>query len=127
MTQLTKPLLAPVLRERLLREYGNLVQAASGLDTSYDRLKKCLQRNRFSDTDLKMLFPEKSRWELGQLYTFSTARRNGESKERILTSSVLLVSGLDEADLLLIRENKAVAEKITRMIREECTRIRQIL
>jgi hypothetical protein len=63
------------VREMLTTRYGSMAVAAERLEFSYERLKKAVQRNRFSAQDLDVLFPGKSVDDLKEQFDFNFARR----------------------------------------------------
>src|SRR5579871_742147 len=69
-----KTALAAAIRDRLEGQYLSVPKGAEKLGLHYERLKKSLQLNRFSDDDLAVLMPDQSLQDLKRSYEFSTVR-----------------------------------------------------
>ena len=67
------------VRDTLITRYGSMAAAAERLDFDYDRLRKAVQRNRFSAHDIEMLFPGTSVEELKGKFEFNFSRRGSLS------------------------------------------------
>ena len=113
----------------LLDRFGSIANAARSIGIPQERLKKAMQRNRFNDDDLSILFPERSSDELNSSFEFVYSRTYTRSaKQRSLGSRLVLRQvGLEDADITLMLENKAIAEYIARIVHGECERFRKIL
>lgn len=73
---MVKKELGPYIRETLITRYGTLAVAAEHLGFSYERVKKAIQRNRFSAADLEMLLPDRNHEDLSKEFHFNLARRH---------------------------------------------------
>ena len=69
-----KPKLSADIRASLLLQHNSIPRAADVLGLPYERLKKALQQNRFSDEDLRLLRPESTIDDLSKQYTFDHSR-----------------------------------------------------
>ena len=76
----TKPEFGPFVRKTLIARHGSLAFAAERLGISYERLKKAIQRNRFSASDIEIMLPERSYEDWAKDYHFSFSRRHGSSE-----------------------------------------------
>jgi hypothetical protein len=130
MSQTEKSLLSEHLRGALCSKYGSVSKAAIHLNIPYERLKQCIRINRFNACDLEVCFPDRSLADLKENFTFLQARDyalKGGGVKASNSVALLFSPLLDAEDISFIRENKIVAERIARLVHEECSRLRELL
>lgn len=131
-TQTQKQSLAEYLRQELEKQFGSVPKASDTLGLPYERLKKALQRNSFSGADLAILLPEMSGTELEAKFSFACVRSYEHvNRERAAVPRDVGLSlrkeGLSPEDVQLIRDNRALAQRIVRLVRRDCDKFRSIL
>lgn len=125
-----KPKLADVLRTQLEESYGSVTKACEVQRLPYERIRKALQRNRFSLSDLEALLPEKDIEKLQREFEFTLVRPYGQKcSEEGRTSfiSAIVTEGVTANDIVLVQENKLVARRVAAAIKKECESIRMLL
>ncbi|GEM_PF-6754924 len=97
----SRPRLSTSVQVALKRDYSSIAHASERLGLSYERLKKALQRNRFSEEDLKALIPGESIEALRAKYDFEISRGYPELSKRMgKPRTPPAPAGSENADLL---------------------------
>lgn len=130
-----KILLGDYVKRELTSKYGSVAAASEMLGFSYDRLKKMCSRNTFNVDDIKVLFPEDSFETVQERFSFKRGRASNKNRKwsqggGTINSAkflgLLFGEKLDKDDIAFIRENRAVAERLTNLVHKECIRLRSL-
>lgn len=124
-----KFLLSDFLRSKIQGKYGSIVLFAEATGLSYERLKKSLQRNRFSKDDLDVFCEQLGIVEVDfSTFQYERSRRTSKQlrhKEPLLEKTI---SGLVPKEFTsLVVNNPIVLEKIRTLVTHECVRIRDTI
>ena len=121
--------LADHLHQELKEKFYSVSNAALNKGIPYERLKQAIRRNCFNEADLHILCPDQSVAELSAKFEFRLARGyeslGPRSREPLPSLPMVVTMSLDEEDILFINQNKAVADRVARAIREECRKLRK--
>lgn len=117
---MTKPKLAEHIKQLAETRGWSTRRLADELGLQYDRLKRSLKNNSFSEEDLSKLIchygleaDDFSYSLLGRYCSRSTPRKAQQGLQ------------LTDADWTLIKENKLLAERLEKLIHAECERFRK--
>ena len=120
-----KPLLSNFLRSKIQGKYGSSVLFAEEIGLSYERLRKCLQRNCFSKDDLDVFAERLGITEVDfSAYEYRLGRRTSKQHQRMEPLVEKTISGLVPKEFIpLVVNNPIVLEKIRTLVAHECARI----
>ena len=121
-----KPILSDFLRREIQSQYGSVSSFADTVGLPYERLKKALQRNRFSKEDL-LLITEKLRLTNFNLnsYTYSFGRRHLQIRTPLLSKTIEGI--IPEEYMLLVVNNPIVLERVRMVVSAELRRISAVI
>lgn len=132
-TENGKLLLSEHIMQTLKAQHRSIAAAADRLGLNYESLKKLLYRNRFSEDDLKTLLPNETVESLQSKYEFTIGRKY----QRLASSHPVLRARFQDQiawqesfpkeDLILLMQNKALADRVVRVVSRECERFRRVL
>lgn len=132
-TENEKLLLSEHITQMLKAQYRSIIAAAEQLDLNYESLEKLIYRNRFSEDDLKTLIPNETVESLRSKYKFTIGRKY----QRVASSHPILRARFQDQiawqesfpkeDLILLMQNKALRDRVVRIVSRECERFRRVL